>query len=593
MIGRRLAFAAWLVASPAVAADTGPDPCAPGAAPLDAELTLAYPGRGDGGTHLEATLVVRDAASGPDRAFRVDGELLRGDRRIDGFGYRLVPTLAEGPATLRLIRALPAGHYRLHWRAAEESSGRCWRTEREVDVPALGGPPADAGAPEASGPSVRLFDPGDELLTGRVRFDAEVRETGVARVAFELDGRRVLTRARPPWSVELDLGPSPRMHRVTAVALSTAGEELARDEVQVNAGPHRFGVRLTLAHRAAEEGGIEARAVVDVPEGETVERVELLVNGELRAVLRDPPYVQPLEPPAGGGLVWVRAVALLEGGGAAEAVRLFGAAGTSETVDVDFVELHATVADRRGQPVNDLRAEEFELLEDGRAQELRRLERVADVPIHAGVLLDTSGSMAEVIQEVERAAMRFFEEVITERDRAAVITFADEPRLAVRFTGQRERLAGGLAEIRADGETALYDALVFSLHYFSGLGGKRALVLLSDGADSTSKSSFENALEFARRSGVAIYTIGLSVPSNPPEPGMVLERLARETGGRSFRIERAAQLPRIYEQIEAELRSQYVLAYQSDARGGDGFRRVEVRVRRPGVEARLPAGYYP
>ena len=74
---------------------------------------------------------------------------------------------------------------------------------------------------------------------------------------------------------------------------------------------------------------------------------------------------------------------------------------------------------------------------------------------------------------------------------------------------------------------------------------------------------------------------------------MILERLARETGGRAFRIERAAQLTAIYEKIEQELRAQYVLAYQSDAHGGDSFRRVEVRVKRPGVEARVPAGYYP
>ena len=491
------------------------EPCAAGAAPLDAELALAFPGRGDGGTHLEATILVRDAAPGGGRAFRIDGEILRGDRRIDGLGYRLVAAGAEGPARLALIRALPAGHYLLRCQVAEEATGRCWRTEREVDVPALGaigasgasGASADSPAGE-SGPSVRLLDPGDELLTGRVRFDAEVRDAGVARVAFELDGRRVMTRGRPPWSVELDLGVAPRAHRVAAIALSAADEELARDEIQVNGGPHRFAVRLALAHRATGSGEIEARAVVDVPEGETVDRLELLVNGELRAILHDPPFVQPLELPAGGGLVWVRAVALLAGGGAAEAVRLVGAQGTSESVDVDFVELHATVADRRGRPVDDLRAEELELTEDGRAQSLRRLERVADVPIHAGVLIDTSGSMAPVLHEAESAALRFFEQVITERDRAAVITFADEPRLAARFTGERERLAGGLSGIEADGETALYDAVVFALHYFSGLGGKRALVLLSDGADSVSKSSFANALEFARRSGVAIYPSG-------------------------------------------------------------------------------------
>jgi VWFA-related protein len=174
-----------------------------------------------------------------------------------------------------------------------------------------------------------------------------------------------------------------------------------------------------------------------------------------------------------------------------------------------------------------------------------------------------------------------------------VITFADAPHLAVRFTGRLDRLAGGVAHLRADGETALYDSLAYALHYFSGLTGKRAIVLLSDGADSRSRTTFEDVLDYARRTGVAIYTIGLDIPTNPPEPGIVLDRLARETGGRCFRIDRAARLGPVYEQIERELRAQWLLAYQSDAAGGTGFRHVAVRVRRPGCTARTAAGYYP
>jgi len=274
-------------------------------------------------------------------------------------------------------------------------------------------------------------------------------------------------------------------------------------------------------------------------------------------------------------------------------VRMIGGGGPGESLDVDFVELYATVLDRGGHPVDDLRPEEVELLEDGRPQALRRFERVGDVPIHAAVMLDTSGSMAERLDAAVAAALRFFEEVLTPSDRAAVITFADAPHLAVRFTGRIDRLAGGLAHLAADGETALYDSLAYALHYFSGLTGKRAIVLLSDGADSRSRTRFEDVLDFARRTGVAIYTIGLDIPSTPPEPGMVLERLARETGGRYFAVQRATSLGSVYERIESELRAQWLLAYQSDAPGGAAFRHVEVRIRRPGCTARTAAGYYP
>jgi VWFA-related protein len=419
-----------------------------------------------------------------------------------------------------------------------------------------------------------------------------VREAAGARLVFELDGKRVMTRVRPPWTAELDLGSAPRLHRLAIIAESPAGLELARDEVLLNAGPHRFSVRLALASAGGDDReSIEARAEVTVPEGERLDRLDLLVDGVLRATLHQPPFVLPLRRTAGA--TWVRAVAYLEGGGAAEAVRLLDGGAPVESVNVDLVELYATVADRQGRPLEDLRPDELEVLEDGRPQRLRRLERVRDVPIHAAVLLDTSDSMVDRLDESVRAALLFFEQVLTDRDRAAVITFADQPRLAVRFTGRLDRLAGGVADLRAQGETALYDSVAFALHYFSGLAGKRALVLLSDGADSSSRTSFEEVLDFARRTGVTIYAVGLGLPARPIEPRLELERLARETGGRAYLLERSARLGSTYEEIERELRAQWLLAYQSDATGGAGFRKVEVRVRRPGAQARTAAGYYP
>lgn len=562
--------------------------CAAGAAELAGGLAAEFPERIEARTRVDLLVSLSRPAPGTDRLYLVDGELVRGERRVDGFVVEERAADGDGPVALRVVRTLPAGRYALRLAVTEAASGRCLAIARELDVPGL------AGAAETEAALVRLFVPTDRLLMHRVRFDAEVRDAGVAAVAFELDGRRVMTRSRPPWSVELDLGGSPRLHRLAAIALDADGAELARDQALINAGPHRFAVRLALA--PGPGGAIEARAVVDVPEGERVDRLELELNDRLVAVLRQPPWIAVLPAPPGGAPAWVRAAAYLSEGGSAEAVRVvgagLGAAAFAET-DVDFVELFTTVVDRKGRPLEDLAAEEVVVREDGRPQQVRRFERVADVPVHVGLLLDTSVSMAEELSTLEREALRFFRQVLTPRDRAAVIPFADEPRLAVRFTGNLERLAGGLAELRAEGGTALHDALAFALHYFSGLGGKRALILLSDGEDSGSEIPFEDVLDFARRSGVAIYSIGLGVSSKSPQPGSVLDRLARETGGLSFRADRTARLGRIYDEIETELRRQYLIGYQSDAAGGDAFRRVEVEVRRPGVEVRTAPGYYP
>ncbi|HYG64517.1 MAG TPA: VWA domain-containing protein, partial [Thermoanaerobaculia bacterium] len=225
---------------------------------------------------------------------------------------------------------------------------------------------------------------------------------------------------------------------------------------------------------------------------------------------------------------------------------------------------------------------------------VERFEMVRDRPIYAGIMLDTSGSMQEEIDEAIKGALGFFEKVITPKDRAAVFTFADRPELAVRFTNQPQVLAGGLAGLHSEGETALYDSLIYGLYYFGGLKGKRAIILLSDGADTKSRYTFNEALDYARRSGVAFYTIGLQLPTNATDIRMKLQKLAEETGGRSYFIDKARQLEEIYGKIETELRSQYLLAYQSsNADRNDKFRNVEVKVSRPGLDARTIRGYYP
>ena len=182
-------------------------------------------------------------------------------------------------------------------------------------------------------------------------------------------------------------------------------------------------------------------------------------------------------------------------------------------MEVDFVELYTSVLDRKGNNIEDLDAGQFRVFEDEIEQEIRRFERVVDLPIHATLILDASTSMEPDLHQAERAALRFFEEVIQPKDRAAVIVFNDQPELKVPLTSNHEVLAGGLAGVTAEGETALYDSLVFGLYYLGGLRGKRALIVLTDGEDSSSKYSFTDALDFARESGVAVYAIGLGISS--------------------------------------------------------------------------------
>ena len=147
--------------------------------------------------------------------------------------------------------------------------------------------------------------------------------------------------------------------------------------------------------------------------------------------------------------------------------------------------------------------------------------------------------------------------------------------------------------VRAEESTALYDAVVYSLYNFSGVKGQKALILLTDGRDTVSKFSFEQALEYAQRAAVPIYTVGISIHGLDVEVKSKLNRLASETGGTPYYIDNVAELSKIYTDIQNELRSQYVLGFYPapDVKAGGKWREVTVRVAEGKVKT--IRGYYP
>ena len=609
-----------------------------GAGLLDGTLEISFPGRNQSRTVVQGLVTVPKAdltlaAVGEHRSYNlvVDGEILRKGELFDRFRYRFNFPAGDGPAQrpaadlpLVVQRYLRPGSYELILKVEDAESRRVFRDERTLEVPrveprqAAAAVPSPvradvaasplAAAPPANDPfaeanasistgdhTIKILALPDILTVGRLRVEARARGDGIDKVAFSLNGRPVMRKSRPPYSVELNLGDKPRTHVLRATALDAGGNDLAVDEVLVNSGPHRFAVRLLEPQRGKiYRESVRAHVEVDVPEGETLDRVELYLNETPVATLYQAPFEQPILLTEGEAMTYVRAVAYLEGGNSTEEVRVINAPDYVDELDVQFVELYTTVVDRRGDFIEDLKLEELEVFEDGIQQHVRRFESMRDLPIRAGLVIDTSLSMLSQLRQVKKAAYRFFEQVLSARDRAALITFADEPRLAVRFTSDQEILAGGLAELAAEGETALYDTIIFSLHYFAGLKGKRAVVVLTDGEDSHSTYSYDEAIEFARRTGVAIYVVGLGLPSRDNDIRQKMQRLTSETGGELYLIDNVGHLERVYDEIQHELRSQYLIAYQSSQQSvGDEFREVEVRMLRKGLEAKTIRGYFP
>ncbi|HEX7185004.1 MAG TPA: VWA domain-containing protein [Thermoanaerobaculia bacterium] len=611
-----------------------------GAAAFPAQVDFSFPGRYGSRTVVQGLVSVPTREAKPDRvqdasaySFVVDGEILYQGDLFDSFRYRfLFPEGEVSAETIPLVfqRYLRPGSYRLVLKVEDTGGKRYYREQRDLEIPSVQGVtaatapatpaiPAPAPAEPAAGSAapapalaeanaapfgsdeqtIRILAPPPGLVTGKIRLEAMATGAGIAKVSFQLNGKPVLTKSRPPYSVELNLGDTPRIHTLEAVALGPSGEKVAEDQILLNSGPHRFSIRLV-----EPQGGkiyrssLRAQAQVDVPEGESLDRVELYLNDSLVATLFQPPFVQPIVLPPNAGLSYVRAVAYMPDGNLTEDLVVINAPGFIEEEEVDFVELFTAVVDNKGRPVEGLTEKDFTVLEDGQPQQVRRFELVRDLPIYAGILLDTSSSMGdgkgEKLQEAVKGALKFFEQVIQPKDRAAVFTFNDRPALAVRFTNQIDVLSNGLTGLSPEGNTALYDSVIYALYYFGGIKGKRAIILLSDGQDAGSHYSFNDALDYARRSGVAVYTVGIKLPPRDFDIRVKLQKLADETGGRPFFIDSARELERVFNEVETELRSQYLLAYQSPkGKDDDKFRAVEVKMSRPGLEARTIKGYLP
>ncbi len=608
-----------------------------GADTFAAEVKYHFPGRHQSRTTVQSLITVprgevtaHQAGERTTFNFSVEGEVLRDGDLFDSFRYRfdLSETDSEAEAggdtsylPLVVQRHLRPGDYTVILRIEDRNSGRFHRSETQLEVPRLAQfQPLPEAARAAStrplvsaatarlqhvlaeaqsdgAPSdtvVRILRPPEGLHTGRLRVEAAALGDRISKVRFHLNGRPVLAKTRPPYSVELDLGPAPRRHHLEAVALAADGSALARDKITLNAGPHSFDVRL-LEPQAGKryEQSLTALLEVDLPADRRLDRVEFFLNENPVATLYQEPFVQPIVLPRSEEISYVKAVAYLADGHSDQDIVFINTPTQLDQLEIQLVELYTSVVDRRGRPVEDLTADSFTILEDGNEQQVRRLERVTDLPINAGIVLDTSTSMTEELHEAEEAARQFFERVLRPQDRAAVLLFNDTWNLKVPLTNRTEDLASGLSGLTAEGETALYDSLVYALYYFSGLSGKRAVVVLTDGEDSSSRYKYEDTLEFARRSGVAIYTIGLDLTARDFDVLSKLRRLATETGGNCYTVARAAELKSIYEKIEQELRTQYVLAYQSTQSQGGEYRTVEVKLDRPGLKAKTIPGYYP
>jgi len=271
---------------------------------------------------------------------------------------------------------------------------------------------------------------------------------------------------------------------------------------------------------------------------------------------------------------------------------------------VELVSLNVIVTAPGGKYVTDLAQEDFSVFEDGVKQDVTFFTKT-NLPIALALLLDTSASMDTKLATAQEAAIGFAKR-LRSQDLAEVIDFDSRVIVLQPFTSNSAELEAAIRKTAAGGSTSLYNAVYIALKDLKKAVAKnvdeirrQAIVVLSDGEDTSSLLPFEEVLDLAKRSETAIYTIGLKVDEGGSsargfkEAEFVMRQFAQETGGRSFFPNQITDLANVYGQIADELSSQYTVGYSSRNPKRDGsWRRLVVRVNRPNLTARTKQGYF-
>ncbi len=309
------------------------------------------------------------------------------------------------------------------------------------------------------------------------------------------------------------------------------------------------------------------------------------------------------------------------------------------SVSVDLVPITCSITDKSGQPVRDMRIEEFVVTDNGKAQPVRYLWREEDLPLTVGLVVDTSGSQMRFVQEHRKTMARFLETVLRPTDRAFVVSVDSSVRLVRDTTSSLDALRQGITEldprlirfreelgepcqetrtfvtrngirftIPSCGGTLLWNGVYASSRLkMKPEMGRKALLLLTDGLDNANdrQHSLKDAIEAAQGADASVYTIRYksSLAGSAPVLFKVIDgrmqakamrnlrKLAEETGGRAYDSQ-VKETGEIFEEIERDLRTQYVLAFAPPADARDGkFHKVEIRSKRSGVVIRAREGY--
>ena len=273
---------------------------------------------------------------------------------------------------------------------------------------------------------------------------------------------------------------------------------------------------------------------------------------------------------------------------------------TTIVKQVDEVNVVFTVTDKRGKFINDLKKDDFRVMDDNKpAQSIRSFRSETNLPLRVGLLVDASNSIRDRFKFEQEAAIEFLNQIVHQQDLAFVIGFDTTPEVTQNFTNNTELLSKGVRMLRPGGGTAMYDAIYYACRDEimakdkGTLATRRAIILLSDGEDNQSRVSREEAVEMAQKAEVIIYAISTNTSGQKLKGDKVLEHFAEETGGRAFFPFKIQDVSDAFSQIQDELRSQYAISYKpADFQLNGKYHSIEILADNKKYKVRARKGYY-
>jgi Ca-activated chloride channel family protein len=409
-----------------------------------------------------------------------------------------------------------------------------------------------------------------------------------AKVTVTVDGQKVAEGLMSPYHVVVDLGPAALQHRITVSARGTKGK-LARWTQTINHGLLPLALRVHAIDAAAGLFEVDTTSSADDP----IEAVQLWDNGQVIATATEAPYRFTVPAPtlAGG---FVQVTARTKAG--EEAADFWSSTGNVQAAEMQVrtVPIFVSVVDRNGVTHDNVDRSLFKVIDGNSEGRIIEFGKAFDQPISIALLVDSSASMTYSMKHASKAAGEFVQHALKDGDRCSVTAVQDVPRRKQPLTSDRTQITAALAGITPAGRTALYDAVASAIRELREEKNRRAVVVLTDGSDTTSTWSYDELEKAAREAAIPIYFIAYEGGSDD-DAARDLDRLrylAAQTGG--FVATATEQnLMAKYTEIEKDLRAQFAITYQvSDFGKTNEWRPVHVVVNSPKLTARTIKGYF-